>query len=42
MKRTLIAFGLALCAVAAFAQPRLQKDNIDEVLKAMTIEECLN
>ena len=39
MKRILIASVLALCAVAAFAQPKLQKDNIDEVLGAMTLEE---
>ena len=29
----------ALCSAAAFAQPKLTKDNIDEVIKAMTLEE---
>ena len=27
------------CTVSVFAQPKLRKDNIDEVLKAMTLEE---
>ena len=39
MKKSIIAIGLALCATAALAQPKLQKNNIDEVLKAMTLEE---
>ena len=39
MKRTLLAIGAALCTIAAFAQPRLQADNIDEVIAAMTLEE---
>ena len=29
----------ALASVTAFAQPQLSKDNIDEVIKAMTLEE---
>ncbi len=29
----------ALCSAAAIAQPKLTKDNIDEVIKAMTLEE---
>lgn len=31
--------GMALCAVPVFAQPQLSKDNVDEVLAAMTLEE---
>ena len=29
----------ALCATSLMAQPKLNKDNIDDVLKAMTLEE---
>ena len=39
MKKILIAGALLLGASALFAQPQLSKDNIDEVLNAMTIEE---
>ena len=39
MKKILfIAAGL-LAAFSAFAQPKLTADNIDEVMKAMTLEE---
>lgn len=31
--------GAALCVLPTFSQPKLSKDNIDEVLKAMTLEE---
>lgn len=39
MKKILAAIALASCATVALAQPQLRKDNIDEVLKAMTLEE---
>lgn len=40
MKKTIVSLlGAALAAVSAFAQPQLSKDNVDEVLKAMTLEE---
>lgn len=39
MKKTIIMLGAALCAFPLFAQPKLAKDNVDEVLKAMTLEE---
>ena len=39
MKRILIAGAAALCTFTMLAQPKLTKDNIDEVLKAMTLEE---
>ena len=39
MKKILVALAaLAACSVA-FAQPRLREDNIDEILKALTVEE---
>ena len=38
LRITLFAVSMAV-AVTAAAQPQLQKDNIDEVLKAMTLEE---
>ena len=42
MKRVSILLLAALICVAAPAQPRLKADNIDEVIKAMTLEEKAN
>ena len=42
MKRLLILGILALTALTAAAQPRLRKDNIDEILQALTLEEKVN
>ena len=39
MKKSLLIAALALTGFAALAQPQLRKDNIDEVLAAMTLEE---
>ena len=39
MKKTLISILLLLAGLAAMAQPQLRKDNIDEVMQAMTLEE---
>ena len=39
MKKTLLALGAIMCAITAFAQPKLSKDNIDDVLKSMTLQE---
>jgi beta-glucosidase len=39
MKKTSLLIGAALCTLAASAQPKLTQDNIDEILKAMTLEE---
>ena len=39
MKKVLMTLALAALALPALAQPQLRKDNIDEVLKAMTLEE---
>ncbi|MBQ3765601.1 MAG: glycoside hydrolase family 3 C-terminal domain-containing protein [Bacteroidales bacterium] len=39
MKRILLTVASLCLAVTALAQPQLRKDNIDEVLKAMTLEE---
>ena len=42
MKRLLILGILALTALTAAAQPRLRKDNIDEILQALTLDEKVN
>ena len=39
MKKSFIIAALLLTGVSALAQPQLRKDNIDEVLAAMTLEE---
>ena len=39
MKKLTVSLCALLCAVCALAQPRLTKDNIDAVIKAMTLEE---
>ncbi len=39
MKRIFIVAALTAACTIAFAQPKLTKDNIDDVLKAMTLEE---
>ena len=39
MKKTLLLLGAAACATQLSAQPKLTADNVDEVLKALTLEE---
>ena len=39
MKKVLLTFALMGTAFVSFAQPQLRKDNIDEVLEAMTLQE---
>lgn len=39
MKRFFITILMILCAATSFAQPKLNKDNINEVVNAMTLEE---
>ena len=39
MKKSIMIASLLLTGVSALAQPQLRKDNIDEVLAAMTLEE---
>ncbi|MBQ3743566.1 MAG: glycoside hydrolase family 3 C-terminal domain-containing protein [Bacteroidales bacterium] len=39
MKKTLLILAAVLCTVCVSAQSKLQRDNIDEILKALTLEE---
>jgi beta-glucosidase len=39
MFKILCPFAALCCTLSVLAQPQLRKDNIDEVLKAMTLEE---
>lgn len=39
MRKFIFAIGAVLCTLSVFAQPKLRKDNIDEVISAMTLEE---
>ena len=39
MKRFFLIAATGLLTMSALAQPKLRTDNIDEVLKAMTLEE---
>ena len=39
MKKIFLLLTAMLCTLSLFAQPKLRTDNIDEILKAMTLEE---
>ena len=39
MKKILLSLGAVCCTLLAVGQPQLRKDNVEEVLKAMTLEE---
>ena len=39
MKKNFLLLTAMLCTLSLFAQPKLRTDNIDEILKAMTLEE---
>ena len=39
MKKTILTFGFIVVALCAYGQPKLNTDNIDEVVNAMTLEE---
>jgi len=42
MKRLFILGLLASLALSALAQPQMRKDNLDEILQALTVEEKAN
>ena len=39
MKKVLLTLALMGAAILSYSQPKLTKDNIEEVLKAMTVQE---
>ena len=39
MKKILLTFAALSLALSALAQPQLREDNVEEVLKAMTLQE---
>ncbi|MBR5053996.1 MAG: hypothetical protein IKX07_00195, partial [Bacteroidales bacterium] len=39
MKKLIMIAAAGLLCLSAFAQPQLRQDNIDEILKAMTLQE---
>ena len=39
MKRILLTVAALVVALGALAQPKLTKDNIEDVIKAMTVQE---
>ncbi len=42
MKRFLLTVAALVVALGAFAQPQLRKDNIEEIIKAMTLQDKAN
>ena len=39
MKKAILTIAAAIMTIAAMAQPKLTKDNIDDVINAMTLQE---